>query len=445
MKQGNQQARRKTRQRPFSPVDEHVDVLAREEERAETSWDEDPAIPVAEEKNGPGDQGLGLYLEQMGAIPLLERDEEVELTRRLDHLRRRYRRAVLWSPDVLALAVETFERVQSGQLNLERNVDVLPGAGLTAARIRERLPEHLPRLRELVAQARLDAGLSRRQFREAVRLAEELSPRTELLDAWTAQFQQAGREERTGLLGIIRRRRVQYQQARHRLAEANLRLVVSVAKRYRGRGLPFADLIQEGNSGLMRAVDKFDPRLGFRFGTYATWWIRQGMTRGLADQARMVRVPSHHHSTLAAIERVRSELATRMEREPQAADVAHVLGLTTEEVQALRVAGRQPSSLDDLCGGDDPFVALLSDNSPDPAEVADERLLQERIAQMLRCLPPRDREVIELRFGLREGRPHTLGEVAQQLGVTRERVRQIEARGLRKLQQQESKANALVA
>jgi RNA polymerase primary sigma factor len=251
-------------------------------------------------------------------------------------------------------------------------------------------------------------------------------------------------EELARLVRVIRRRRAAYKKVRSQLAEANLRLVVSVAKRYRGRGLPFADLIQEGNSGLMRAVDKFDYRLGFKFGTYATWWIRQAVTRALHDLSRLERVPCHQVGMLAAVERLQDELMVRLGREPRPEEVAAALGVTAEELHTLRVAGRPPVSLDEPHGeGDDDtlqqFVSDTSSASPDGA--ADQRLLRARIDESLRSLAPRDREVIELRFGLRDGQPRTLDEVARTFGITRERIRQIERRGLDRLREPERRAS----
>jgi RNA polymerase primary sigma factor len=317
----------------------------------------------------------------------------------------------------------------------------------------------------------------RRRLRAAVSLAEELSPRTELVDEWlerlereSARMADLGRQlgsrllnreargraknelsaltasvlaapaELQRMVAVAQRRQTAYKQVRSELASANLRLVVSVAKRYRGRGLPFADLIQEGNSGLMRAVDKFDYRLGFKFGTYATWWIRQAVTRALHDLSRMVRVPCHQVSTLAAVERVQGELTIRLGREPRQEEVAKALGIKPEDLRSLRVAGRAPVSLDEPhgTGDDDALQDFLDDKGADnPGEAADQHLLKARIEEALRCLAPRDREVIELRFGLKDGTPRTLDEVAHTFGVTRERIRQIESRGLDKLRQPE--------
>jgi RNA polymerase primary sigma factor len=298
--------------------------------------------------------------------------------------------------------------------------------------------------------------LWRQRIRKAARLAAELSPRTELIDEWTAALEKqavaGSREERrvqaekaqvapdelVALARVWRRRRAAYKEARSQLAEANLRLVVSIAKKYRGRGLPFADLIQEGNGGLMRAVDKYDHRMGFKFGTYATWWIRQSITRALSDLARTVRIPCHQVSMLAAIERVRGELTVRLNREPTSEEIGDVLGISGDETRMLRVVGRQPVSLDEPLGGQeaDSMEAFLTDTSTDsPGEAVDRHLLKERIAEVLTSLTPRDRQVIELRFGLLDGTPRSLDEVAQIFGITRERIRQIEHRGLVKLRQ----------
>ena len=317
-----------------------------------------------------------------------------------------------------------------------------------------------------------------RRLRKAVRLAEEMSPRIDLLDRWTDELRNlsrqmtqlerqkdagdrssADRERRTKaakqlrdvmlearsaaddlakLVRVQEHRRIEYQKARRELAEGNLRLVVSIAKRYRSRGLPFSDLIQEGNRGLMRAVDKYEHRLGFKFGTYATWWIRQGITRALADHARTIRVPCHQVGTLAAVERVRGELSIQQGREPTVEEIAAVLGVTAEETQSLRIVSRHPVSLHEPLGGDGERALEDFLDDPDaanPGQQVDQHLLRERISEVLRSLTPREREVIELRFGLRDGQPRTLEEVARAYGITRERIRQIEARGLLKLRQ----------
>ena len=238
---------------------------------------------------------------------------------------------------------------------------------------------------------------------------------------------------------MIRKRRLAYQRVRRDLAEANLRLVVSIAKNYRNRGLPFADLIQEGNRGLMRAVDKYEHRLGFKFGTYATWWIRQGITRALPDHARTVRVPCHQVGMLAA-DRAGAGRAVRRDR-PRADHRGNRRWPRREgrgdPVPARgRPASRSACTNRSAATASGPSrISSAITRRRHPGEHVDQHLLKERIDEVLRSLAPREREVIELRFGLKDGTPRTLDEVARLYGITRERIRQIEARGLLKLRQ----------
>jgi RNA polymerase primary sigma factor len=219
---------------------------------------------------------------------------------------------------------------------------------------------------------------------------------------------------------VLVSRRELYRKARRDLAEGNLRLVVSIAKRYRMRGMAFSDLIQEGNRGLMRAVDKFEHRLGYKFGTYATWWIRQGITRALADHARTIRVPCHQVGTLAAVERVRNELSSMTGKEPTAEEISGIVSIHEP------MGGDGERALED-------FLDDRSTNSPGIA--VDQNLLKDRVQEVLKSLSPREREVLELRFGLVDGNPKTLEDVASTYGITRERIRQIEARAIVKLRQ----------
>lgn len=465
----------------------------------EELFDADFHAEIVEEEapstHGTGsDDALGLYLKQMGAIPLLNREKELSLATRLEKARGRYRRAVLFSWWSLQRLVGMFELIHAGKMPIDPQIDVVHSLGLDRERIVARLPLNLRTLRQLLRTAtkqfrleqrtRSDEGRSKarrqrwRNLRKGIRLIEELSPRTELLDAMAEEYDrsyqtiqdlekqanQQGRsalvreqrrravkdlrdkmrdllvtpEHMQALLKVIRRRQAKYQHLRSELAEGNLRLVVSIAKKYRGRGLSFADLIQEGNRGLMRAVDKFEHRMGFKFGTYATWWIRQGIQRALADNARTVRVPCHQVSVLAAIERVRGELIVQTGKEPTIEEIAMILGTTADEAKSLRAVARQPLSLHEPMG-DDAERALsefLDDKAAtNPGANVDATLLKERIAEVLKSLTPREREVIEMRFGLKDGQPRTLDEVAQTYGITRERIRQIESRSLSKLRQ----------
>lgn len=460
--------------------DEDEDTLA-----GHTAEDADSQAP---------DDALGLYLRQMGAIPLLNRSEELAHAKRLERGRERFRHAALSSWVVLGRVVDTFERILRGQLAVDPAIDVIASLDFSRERILQRAPHNIRTLKNAMTRASSDfralqrtlsvSGRLRlrralaRKLRKCSRLAAELSPRIEVLEKWCLELRghserlnelvhrsafggrsAAARQDRTksikelrdrvlelmttpedlaSLVAVLQRRHALFQKARRELAEGNLRLVVSIAKRYRGRGLAFADLIQEGNRGLMRAVDKYEHRLGFKFGTYATWWIRQGITRALADNARTVRVPCHQIGMLAALERVRGELTVKIGREPSVEEIAKVLGITPEEARSLRIVGRHPVSLHEPLAGDGERALedFLSDSAiVNPGEEVDRHLLKERIAEVLRSLAPREREVIELRFGLRDGHPRTLDEVAQTYGITRERIRQIEARGLLKLRQ----------
>ena len=237
-------------------------------------------------------------------------------------------------------------------------------------------------------------------------------------------------------ISILKKQILQSQRAKEKLAETNLRLVVSIAKKYVGRGMNFLDLIQEGNMGLMKAVDKYDYNRGFKFSTYATWWIRQAITRAIADQARTIRIPVHMVETINKLVRIQRQLVQDLGRDPSNEEIAEAMGIEVDKVSEIRKIAQEPVSLETPIGEEDDSHLgdfIEDDTAIDPGEAANYSMLREQLNEVLSCLGEREKRVLQLRFGLIDGTPRTLEEVGKEFDVTRERIRQIEAKALRKL------------
>jgi len=457
--------------------------------------DEAESLLDSGESESWSDDPVRMYLTQMGEIPLLTRKEEISLARRIEITRAAFRRKLLCCDYVIRSAVKVLNRVHRGELPFDRTVQVSVTDRLEKDQILGRLPHNLATLETLLERNAEDyrlatsrshrtaerraawTRLGRRRCR-AVLLVEELGLRTQRIEPMISQLEQFSRRidelkaeidrmkaqrrslsDRKPLLvefrNILRalqetpsslRNRIEdlkgiyteYQRAKRGLSEGNLRLVVSIAKKYRNRGLSFLDLIQEGNAGLMRAVDKFEYRRGFKFCTYATWWIRQAITRAVADQSRTIRIPVHMVETMSRVRNVSRLLLQRLGREPTIEETARSADCSIEEARRVLAMSRYPISLDRPVGNseDSHFGDLLPDSGAEsPAIGAAQEMLRGQIHKVLKTLSYREREIIKLRYGLGDGYSYTLEEVGHIFKVTRERIRQIEAKAVRKLQQ----------
>ncbi|MEZ6092704.1 MAG: sigma-70 family RNA polymerase sigma factor [Pirellulaceae bacterium] len=442
----------------------------------------------------PGDDPIRTYLSQMAEVPLLDRDEEIALAKRIEIARKRYRRSVLANFFALKTTVDTLKRVHSGELPFDRTIKVSLTEQLTKEQIQSRMPHHFRTMDHLMKANQIafrklisrsvpadEKKVIRKQFlrrrSKLVCLVEELSlrsrrisplikqmeqyaqrmmsirqqlqsftddplfaPRRQQLKRELLEFMTRTQESPEGLLkraSECRRYFEEFENAKRQLSSSNLRLVVSIAKKYRNRGMSFLDLIQEGNTGLMRAVDKYEYRRGFKFSTYATWWIRQAITRAIADQARTIRIPVHMIDVLTKLRNIQKQLLQETRMEPTYAEIAEVAEMPTEEVRRVMDIGRHPSSLDRPVGeGDDcSFGEFIEDTHFDnPVRLANNEMLRGKIDDLLKTLTFREREIIRLRYGLGDGYTYTLEEVGRIFKVTRERVRQIEAKAVKKLQ-----------
>lgn len=452
---------------------------------------------VTEEEVGAKriDDPVRMYLTQMGEIPLLTREEEIRLAKKIELTRMAFRQKVLESDYCGSLAVEVLQQVHESRLPFDRTMKISTSEHAAKTRISARIPVNAQTVRRLIEcnegawsqlqTSRLSAA-ARRSLRRGIRqrrrkmskLLEELSLRTSRIQPLMKKLRalrrkmvelerhisnhqkrqtmpeedfQAVKEELEGIeslcleksdalgerLKSIERVFAEYEDAKRKLSGGNLRLVVSIAKKYRNRGLSFLDIIQEGNTGLMRAVDKYEYKRGYKFSTYATWWIRQAITRAIADHARTIRIPVHMIETMSRLRNISRELLQEMGREPTIDEIARRARMPVGECRRVLKISRHPISLDRPVGEseDSYFGDFIEDDSIDsPVSTAGGGMLKDRVEEVLKTLTYREREIIKLRYGIGDGYTYTLEEVGKIFKVTRERVRQVEAKAIRKLQ-----------